>query len=376
MSNRLLAYLNPKSLTMHYIFYLQKPFDIMVSETFDAALIGEKFLPILIHAKSSGLLTHDAVIIPNSAIIHAQLMESTFSLPLGSTQHGLSFHASKEMFNLEPMRRFRHAGGYTVRYLNEANAVRAKLSPVYPMFRYDFQNYNLSKAELDYSCIIFEISKSGEDESRLVDTIGLWFSLNLDADKELVLTNSPESPSCWMQSLYRLSKDVIVKRGDFLRIQVVQLVDTYVFAEVGHGKYNEDSRLVKFSSVNCPNDVEVYSVNENQSVEVDGNGESKENGGDIDEELTFLGTISPSPSNGGASFKVLPGHVNQLFKLITLKPLPTNTKTSSKGKSERKLLGMYFQLQDSTAGESGSRRARARRKIALDEYTITCPTIT
>ena len=202
----------------------------MVSETFDAALIGEKFLSILVHAKSSGILKPDATIIPHSAIIHAQLMESTLSLPLGnSSRYNKDFYASNGRFNLEPMRRFRPSGVYTVRYLNEANAVRQRISPIYPMFKYDFQNYNISKAHFDYRCLIFNVTLAKEG---LVDSIGLWFSLYLDKEKKLVLSNSPESPSCWMQSLFRLSDDLYVKRGDFLRIQVVQFLDVYIFGEV------------------------------------------------------------------------------------------------------------------------------------------------
>ena len=59
---------------------LKKPADVMVSETFDAALIGEKFLSILTHAKTSGVLKKNALIIPNSAVIFGTLLESTLSL--------------------------------------------------------------------------------------------------------------------------------------------------------------------------------------------------------------------------------------------------------------------------------------------------------
>ena len=150
---------------------------------------------------------------------------------MGNSTKGREFHAglgSGSGFNLEPMRRFRATNTYTVRYLNEANAIRQSLSPVYSMFEYDFQNYDISKAHFDYRCLIFNVtSKEG-----LLDSIGLWFSLHLDEEKEIVLTNSPESPSCWMQALYRLSDDVHVKKGDFLRIQVVQFMDVYIFGQV------------------------------------------------------------------------------------------------------------------------------------------------
>eukprot|EP01035_Chromulina_nebulosa_P023992 gene23992-31147_t len=351
---------------------LRKPVDILVSETFDAALIGEKFLSILVHAKSSGLLKPNATIIPHSAIIHAQLMESTFSLPLGNVTEGRDFHAGVGFgsgFNLEPMRRFRATGTYTVRYLNEANAIRRQLSPVYSMFDYDFQNYDISNAHFDYRCLVFNVTaKEG-----LLDSIGLWFSLHLDKEKEIVLTNSPETPSCWMQSLYRLSDDVYVKKGDFLRIQVVQFMDIYIFGQVGHGRYNEESRLIRFTAKNCSTGLDVYEVRqrapgdfgddddeEEDALEVDAGGQSSKGGksGQID---VYVGYVLPSPTDGGESYNVFPSHVGQLFKLVTR---PT-------GNSKR--FGLYYQLSDSTASWSGGKKAKARRPIPLDTYAVTCP---
>ncbi len=119
-----------------------KPADVFVSETFDAALIGENFLSILTHAKTNKFIKRNATIIPNSATIFIQLLESTFSLPAGrgamrSGREDNSSDSSSEVsgsiaspflaagkYNLEPMRRHRPAGVYTVRYLNEQNAVR------------------------------------------------------------------------------------------------------------------------------------------------------------------------------------------------------------------------------------------------------------
>ena len=192
-----------------------KPADVMISETFDAALIGEKFLSILTHAKSSGLLKKKSVIIPNSAIIFGELMESTFSLRRG--ENNTSFlHSGK--FNLEPMRKFRPANVYTVRYLNEMNAVRKRLSVTQPLFHYDFQNYSTA-SNFAYKCLTFKVTKDG-----IFDSIGLWFNLYLDKEKTLIVSNSPyndenfgKSSPCWMQYLYRVSQDVYLRKGEFVR---------------------------------------------------------------------------------------------------------------------------------------------------------------
>jgi hypothetical protein len=117
---------------------LGQPADILVSETFDSGLIGENFLSILSHAKSNQLIKKKAIIIPNSATIFVQLLESTLSLPSGSSGSGSgsgsddgsggvtvdSPYLAAGRYNLEPMRRHRPAGVYTVRWLDEPNAVR------------------------------------------------------------------------------------------------------------------------------------------------------------------------------------------------------------------------------------------------------------
>ena len=124
-----------------------KPADIFVSETFDSGLIGENFLSVLSHAKTHRLLKKTATIIPNSATMFVQLLESTFSLPPGTPSQAEAEAAAAAAaegersaqgsehdrlppfrvagkYNLEPMRRHRPAGVFTVRYLDEQNAVR------------------------------------------------------------------------------------------------------------------------------------------------------------------------------------------------------------------------------------------------------------
>ena len=122
---------------------MKRPADVMVSETFDAGLIGENFLSILTHAKKYKLIKKNAVIIPNSATIYGQLFESTFSLQKKNNNDNNHVHVNKFNITLEPMRKYRLANKYTVRYLNERNAVRQTLTKPIPLFDYDFQNYDI-----------------------------------------------------------------------------------------------------------------------------------------------------------------------------------------------------------------------------------------
>jgi hypothetical protein len=48
-------------------------------------------------------------------------------------------------YTIYPIRKYRPSSVFTVRYLNEQNAVRRKLSPVVPLFHLDFQNFDVAR---------------------------------------------------------------------------------------------------------------------------------------------------------------------------------------------------------------------------------------
>ena len=373
--------------------------DILVSETFDAGLVGENFLSILTHARISGLLTKRAIIIPSAARVYVQLLESTMSLPMrdidgsdggaaGTTTTSLNTSTKgflvKQRYNLEPLRRHRRANGYTVRYLNEDNSVRRRLSAVLTLFDMDFQHYDV-KEPIRYSCLVVNITADG-----LLDSLGLWFDLFLDEERQLVLSNSPyigtaaaaaaKGRTHWMQMLYRLSEDMVVRRGDLLRIQIVQYKDQYVISNVGQGQNNRDARLLLFRAVNCSSAVQIFSYSmlltgqqRSQQVGLDGTTAAT-----VDDDtgrttppplLTpqeemkrseyLLGTIPVEDA-----FKVFAVSVYQYFMLVAR--LPTGKK-----------FGMWYQLLDSTTtGQSSGYSADDRASIAipLDSYDIVCPT--
>lgn len=71
--------------------------DILVSETLDTYLIGEWFLPTLKHAREH-LLKPSAIVIPSSAVVYVQLIESFYGFGKTSIIEG---------FDLTPFRKFR-----------------------------------------------------------------------------------------------------------------------------------------------------------------------------------------------------------------------------------------------------------------------------
>jgi len=209
---------------------------------------------------------------------------------------------------------------------------------------------------MQYSCLVVNITADG-----LLDSLGLWFDLYLDEDRQLVLSNTPyggaeKGRTHWMQMLYRLSEDMVVRRGDLLRIQIVQFKNQYVISNVGQGRNNRDARLLVFRTVNCSSTVQVFSYKHpagtgqySQKVEWDGTAMPE----DLKRSEYLLGTITVEEA-----FKVFAVSVYQYFMLVAR--LPTGKK-----------FGMWYQLMDSTVRWSGHTSVDAA--IPLDSYNIVCP---
>jgi hypothetical protein len=384
----------------------KKPADIFVSETFDSGLIGENFLSILAHAKTERLIKRNAVVIPHSATVFGQLLETTFSLRrAGATAGGSNrFEGPDGAFrmgiSLEAMRHKRVANTFTVRYLNERNAVRQKLSAPQTLFDYNFQDFDVRHKDFAYSCVVFEVTVDGTEKQDgggvvgVVDSIGLFFNLYLDRNRTIVVSNAPSAvpltvngseariellsmdgdpvdagagatiASCWMQAMYRLSTDVQVKRGDVLRLQIVQQSNVFIFGDVGVGRYNQHSRLVKFTAVGCSDTVYIHT----SDAAVLGGGITGDDDDtsappvENDPNTDFSRLVGEIPSSGGGAgnfnpFKVLSSRVGQQFRLSTVLP-------------SGKRIGMLYQVPGSRASIS---KAAAVRKLSLDSFDISCP---
>jgi hypothetical protein len=64
--------------------------------------------------------------------------------------------------------------------------VRNHLSAPTALFHLNFQNYEPKTENFNYTCLIFNVSESG-----VWDSVGMWWELFLDRERELVLTNAP-----------------------------------------------------------------------------------------------------------------------------------------------------------------------------------------
>jgi predicted RNA methylase len=147
--------------------YLPEPANVLVSETLDSWVIEEGFLVALHDARLRGLISKDAVIIPNRATLYCQLVETRYSLT--------AMPAMVEGFNLEPLRTHRRKDHNFVVELTPDIVLRNLSAPM-AVFDFAFQDMDLSTALFNYSLLSIPITASGNFHA-----IGFWFDCALDA---------------------------------------------------------------------------------------------------------------------------------------------------------------------------------------------------
>mmetsp|Transcript_33360 Transcript_33360/g.48354 ORF Transcript_33360/g.48354 Transcript_33360/m.48354 type:complete len:453 (+) Transcript_33360:78-1436(+) len=213
------------------------PANLLVSETLDSWVIEEGLSTSIADAKNRNLITADAIIIPNRAILYAQMVESKFSLPNPAIIEG---------FNLETLRRFRPMDNSMV--IDARSAVSRILSKPAIAFEFDFQNdVSISTLE-DYSVIDFTVSKTGNFHAVI-----FWFDVFLTEDSSIKLTNSPRSNSHWGQMLHFMNHDLNVDVGDSFTLKAFHTDEKFFFSDT-----HWDSRLVRVQSA-CNHSVGIYS---------------------------------------------------------------------------------------------------------------------
>lgn len=65
---------------------------------------------------------------------------------------------------------------------------RKRLSSVINLFDFNFQDFDPETGNFGYKCHLLEVKEDG-----LVDSVGLWFSLQMDRERSLVMSNAPYS---------------------------------------------------------------------------------------------------------------------------------------------------------------------------------------
>ncbi len=179
------------STTMNVPDDLPRRADVLVTETVDCALLGEGILPTIAHARRH-LLTDDAIIMPCSGRVFAQLVESPslFRKNHVGRLYGFDFTEFNELSSIEYFdSRLRHHE-------------HRRLSEPIEVFRFDFYRDDAEPRRAEF---VVPPATAG-----VCHAVVFWFELELLPG--ISLTNSPETPnSHWKQAVQCLPVPIEVR---------------------------------------------------------------------------------------------------------------------------------------------------------------------
>ncbi|WP_409475035.1 50S ribosomal protein L11 methyltransferase [Streptomyces sp. HC307] len=177
---------------------LPRKADVLVTEIFDCALLGEFALPALRHARQE-LLSPEAVVLPRSGGLFAQLVESP---ELRSMNH----IGEIEGFDFSP---FTSLASLEYFSTNLGNYQHRVLTPPVELFRFDFG------ADTQPEQQIVEVVPQ---ESGKAHAVVMWFELDLVPG--ITLTNNPETSGLhWKQAVQTFREPRECRSGEPLGLR-------------------------------------------------------------------------------------------------------------------------------------------------------------
>ncbi|KAI1705375.1 ribosomal protein l11 methyltransferase (PrmA) domain-containing protein [Ditylenchus destructor] len=249
--------------------------DILVTETVDCAIFGEKIVESVLDAKER-LLTRPAIVIPRKATAIFSLLESDTI----AEEH---YYESGKNYALISQTCYTPSGGgfsldslpkhpYTCTYLNQMSDEYRLLSEPTEGLVVNFENsaqlklFNGNKFSTD---IILEAKHEG-----VAHAVTCWFRLNLFDDIELC--TAPEENLCWQQAIFPFYPPKKLEPGQKLRFEVfvrdhklhcLPLMDTwYGNASSGSEKNPEKSYTLPMRQIlKAPADVD-FSCMHNMAI--------------------------------------------------------------------------------------------------------------
>lgn len=176
--------------------------DVMVTEIFDRALVGEGMLPTISHARSS-LLKPNAKIIPQGASLKGAIVDSP---------HFNRFHTVGEVngFDLSAMNVLAHPMAYKDGLINlKQPQGRTVLSHPFLIKRFDFQTLSSLTFRSELS---IPITTEGTG-----DAVLMWFDLHLSPNSHYT-TEHVQSHNHWRQATQLLLDRPSLSRGQNLKL--------------------------------------------------------------------------------------------------------------------------------------------------------------
>ncbi|CAH1994858.1 unnamed protein product [Acanthoscelides obtectus] len=201
---------------------LQHKCNILVTEVFDTELIGEGALSTFKHAHQE-LLEKDCIVIPQSATIYAQVVESPLTQNWNKLKH--IFSDDGEVLIKVPDLIKNCVGSAAVHDMQlsqlPASSINTIISPT-PVLKFDWSGN---------TPFIFErstISTTKAERDGLAQLVFMWWDLQMDTDGKHILSCAPDWAhplkkidknakipwrDHWMQAVYYLPKELPVNKG-------------------------------------------------------------------------------------------------------------------------------------------------------------------
>lgn len=181
---------------------LARPADLLVTEIFDAGLLGEKVIPTIMHARQH-LLRPEARIIPRAAQVRARLVQSR--------ELWLKDRVPDQVagFDLSPFNQFSNALYFSAPV---AHFEHRWLSNTFDLFHYDFTK----DLALEQKALL----KIRATHNGTCHAVVFWFKLHLD--DRLSLETKPGRGGHWTQAVQALPQPVSLPKGHKLVLLVEQ----------------------------------------------------------------------------------------------------------------------------------------------------------
>jgi tetratricopeptide (TPR) repeat protein len=207
--------LNKKSTEIEIGKDMPEKADLLVTEIFDTALLGESVLPTLAHAKKY-LIKEQGRIIPYKAKIFAQLIESKDLFREHQVTDSFGFDLS--LFNkLADI-------GYFQKNLNNYKINR--LSRPILLFKFDFNKHFDMENKVHFK---LKTQKSG-----VLHAIVLWFTLCLD--QKISYSTSPyQTNTHWGQAVFIVDPARKVNEGELLELHA-EYQENKIYVEISNPK--------------------------------------------------------------------------------------------------------------------------------------------
>lgn len=173
--------------------------DMLITEIFDCALIGEGILPTLRHARRS-LLTEGYRSIPQTAELHGALVSSPRLRKLNEVGEVCGV-------DLTGLNQLQTKGHFPVRLGTWPHRIVSEMQPLYHL------DLMAEPSESEAWDITFQVS---EDSS--IDGVVAWFSMDLGSGQ--TVTSHPSVESHWMQAFIPFPQPMAAAAGDELVIQL------------------------------------------------------------------------------------------------------------------------------------------------------------